>query len=1136
MGQYNFKSRQQILAGQVAKFLAETPINDLNKGSNVLTFLEANSRELVQQYVKMNSILRNVNLDKTTGQDLDDKAWEFGITRKGALKATGLVNILRDSDFEKVATSLYSGLPEPVQGDQVLHVNDASASEFGTSGTLIIGRGTVTEEEVAYSVAPANNTNYWTFTLDTPLANDHSLDHSVILKQGDDETIVAGTSLLVQPTSNSPAITFTINQTATLLAGEESVDNVGVTCTEFGEVGNIPILAINGSEAFSAEPFSGARAQNVTKFTTGQNREQDDSLRDRIKNHIQSLSRGIKLAIQYAIIGLVDPNTAKRVVSANIVSPTTLNEWVKVYIDDGTGFEPSFNNQGFETLLEDSLDSEVRLQLDNFPLVKAQVEASNLEPYNMSSGALTLEIEVARNSETITFLTSDFLFSNVATAEEIVKAINNKASLVEARTSGSGKGVVISPKTEQNETIQITGGTSVGILGLPTDLKETIYLYDNDRKLSKDGDTAFVDSGEQENYNFSGIGAGPWPLNLTVDGKSANPQTVTFDASDFVDPSAATAEEVIEVINEQLAGAEASLISSATKVRITSNKTKSAKSKLQITGGTANTVLDFPTSEVVGSDKDFTLNRFTGTVEFVTPRAPNSKITAGSQYTRAFLITESPENYAVTIGQTLVFSLDGGADTTVTFPATEALTAAQAASIINAQTKKAIAQVAVIGDLNYLRVSTKTYSEAAGSIEVKSSSTATAFDFELDTEVNNQRPHKAFVVAANSGPFSFTRNQTLVTVLDGDPINKTYSTPMDYPAEVTAATSTTVFRDASLNNIFPTDDSLIDFYAVFLSGDNSTSGTVEEVEDMGGNTFRYIFDALPTNLADFAIGDHFTISGMQEIQNNGSFILTGISAAATGYVEVTNNVGVEENGSSGSATVGQRRAVSDYTASTGEITVSSALRVTPTASDTFILIPSTLANLEMYFNNTKITTLSTKAFIDLVENGTKLQFTSKLEGSDGKIQVTGGRANTLLGFSTSIVNGLQSYSYYTGLSALVSKTIYGSDLEPEEYPGIGAAGIDFEVLSPTVQEAEFVLDVTLAKGFSLPVLEDEIKSSITAYVNTLGIGENVILAEIIDVVMNIEGITDVRIVNLTENIIISEAEIARTRRALIGLG
>lgn len=1134
MGSLTLKSENQILADEISVVLAQTAINDLNPGSYILTLLEANAQELFQQYVQLVNVVRNYNLDTTTGTDLDNRAFEYNLSRKLAQKASGIISILRDSSFTKVSSSFYSGLPAPVAGDTVLRVNDASNILYGTSGTLIIGRGTSNEEEVTYTSAPVNFINYWEFTT-SQFGFNHGLGESVILKQGTDQTISAGTIVKVPAAGSSPDINFAVNQDVTLLSGESSVDNVEITASVEGSSGNIPIGAISGSSAFASPPFAGAQAFNNSKFTTGRDLEIDDDLRNRIKAHIQSLSNATKEALLNAIIGVVDAATAKRVVSANIILPTTLDQPVKIYIDDGTGFEETFLSQGLETLLDQATGGETRLQLELTPLVKASVETNLSEPYNMSSGNLTLNYQVGLQTETVTFFTSDFQFPATVKAEDIVSKLNARANLIEARTAEGGTKIVISAVADTNEDIQVLGGTANPILNFPTDPRSTLYLYINGQLLSKDGSTGYVDSGNQETYNFSGLGAAPWPLNVVVDGKTANPQVVNFNSSDFVLPSAATADEVVTVINEQLAGATASIISNVS-VRLASNQKLSSKSQVHVTGGSANTVLGFPTVASLGTNNDYTLNRELGTIQLNDPLPVNAIVTAGSDLTRAQLTSTSSENFSLLAGQTLAIVVDGGSTQTVTFPTTSLLSAAQCASIINSQLQGGTAAAQKIGGLNFLEIHTNTYEQSLGSLEILSSSTASAFGFLEDTIEVNERPHSAFIVSASGGPFSFVQGQSLVVVVDQNTANKTFTIIFDFSGTVTTAVSTTEFQAQAFNTIFPTDGSLINFYVIAKSGANTTTGAPTSVSHISGSTYRYLFGTLPTNLADFAAGDHVVLSGMQNSVNNGNFLITAVNASGAGYIEITNASGTIESGSNGSALLGQRRRVTAHLASTGDLTVGVAFRAAFAANDTFTILPSTLLNLVTFINNKKVSTFSTTAFVEAAQNNSKLQLSSQSEGSDGYIQVTGGSANQLLGFLTAIVRGLQGYNYATGLLKEVHKTVYGDDQDLVTYPGVGAAGIEFQILAPTISEVSFNFIVTLEQGVAISNVENDIRSAVTAYVNSLGIGQNVIVSEVIAKIMEVSGVADVDVVLPTENIVIADNELARTSDALITIG
>ena len=102
----------------------------------------------------------------------------------------------------------------------------------------------------------------------------------MILKQGADELIIVGTQVRVPSTGTSAEILFVTNNDVTLLAGEERLTDVEVTAAKAGvESGNIPIKAIEGTDAFPSAPFIGARAENTSKFTTARNKQADDELK-----------------------------------------------------------------------------------------------------------------------------------------------------------------------------------------------------------------------------------------------------------------------------------------------------------------------------------------------------------------------------------------------------------------------------------------------------------------------------------------------------------------------------------------------------------------------------------------------------------------------------------------------------------------------------------------------------------------------------------------------------------------------------------------------------------------------------------------------------------------------------------------
>lgn len=1123
------KSERQIQAEILARLISQLGLNDVNPGSVADVLTQAVAQQDFALYYQIAQVSRLVDIDALTGSDLDNKAFEYGISRTQPEKATGTITIFRPTGFQKVSTTFYAGSPAPISGDMVIDVNDASNALIGSSGTLILGRGTNNEEEVPYVLAPTDNVTYWRFQLSAALTKDHAVEETVILKQGNDEVILAGTIILVPATGVSSEIRFETQNDTVLQAGEDRVTGVEIKAVEAGSSGNISVGAIDGESAFPNPPFSGARAKNEIKITTGRDLETDDELRDRIKNYIQGVTRAVKQAIYNAIVGLVDPETAKRVVSAAIILPIDVAGDVKVYIDDGTGFEPSFLSQGFETVLESSTGGEQRLQIDKFPVVKAQVESNSAEPYNMSSGALTLTFEVGNISESVTFNPADFRFPEIATAEEIVAVINDRANLLEARTSQIGKYCQITAKTDTNEALRVSGGSANAILNFPTDVKETLNLYVDDVKLSKDGQTATLDSRNQSPYNLDTVGPYPHTLTIEVDGKTANPQTATMNASDVVNTAAVTVAEMCAVLNRDLVGITALPIENNTRVRLVSLTKLSDKSKLRVTGGSLNNSLNgmnFISTEVTGEDGDYVFNRELGVIQLAQPLTANQNVTAGSRFTRAKFVAGNYELYSPTNGQTLVIQVDNGADQTVVFDNTFAAgkTAQETANFINASLVGGSASVRTLGGLNYLMITTNTYGPS-GALRIRSTSTAnSSFNFQTDVTQTSTPPNKAYLVSSNAGPYDFVENDSLVVVMNNDIVNSTYSVLMNYNAPVTAASSTTQFSASSLNQIFPNAGQLIDFYVAFKGGANTTPATIDNVTLQGGGVARYQFVPAPGTIADYQAGDLFSAQDMTASENNGYFLIMAVGAD---YVDVLNTTAVVAAGEIGTGKLSQRRRVTGYNNLTGEITVGIGFVTPPAVADQAFVIPSTVDNVVAYMNNTKLTSLSLKAVIEAAEGNTKIQISSKAEGSDGYVQVTGGNANKQFMFTTVLYRGLAAYSYWTGLLALVHKTVYGDDSDLASYPGYGAAGITFRILAPTVKSVEVELDVTLAEGVTISSLENDIKSAVTGYINTLGVGDDVIIERIRAAVIAISGITDVVINAPTANIAIADNEVAR---------
>ena len=308
--------------------------------------------------------------------------------------------------------------------------------------------------------------------------------------------------------------------------------------------------------------------------------------------------------------------------------------------------------------------------------------------------------------------------------------------------------------------------------------------------------------------------------------------------------------------------------------------------------------------------------------------------------------------------------------------------------------------------------------------------------------------------------------------------------------------------------------------------------------------------------AGFAVGDIITFEEMGNSVNDGTFVINSLSTSGVPLVGVTNTSGATEVGASGAAKIGQKRRIVGYNFNEGIVQIEgTGFRETPfaarnitgstSAGDRFFVFSNTMQNVQMQLNNSRLSSIASQAEIVNTDRGQRVQISSLMEGSAGFVEVTGGTSNSLILFSTAANRGLQGYNYYTGLLALVHNTIYGDDRDLITFPGVGAAGVNFQVLAPTVTEIILELDVTLQEGVSLSAVENEINTAITGYVNGLGVGDDVIVEELRARTIIINGIIDVSIISLVggdttttdiANISIADNEIARVKVSDITIG
>lgn len=639
------KSKEQLLGTWVRRIKNNTDITDFQAGGALVTLMEAVAQQVYQAQLSVLKVLEVTEVDNLTDVRLDDLAESLkipngqgGVGRQSALQATGSVTI--GSAFTKISTRPYAGKPAPYAGSLVLYVQDATEmfAKTPTNGQIYIGRNTVDSFEgpITYSSISTTGT-YWIINLVDPLTKDHPYTDEIVLAQGGDRTINASTVVQVPAYSDAPAIQFTTDTSVILADGEDSV-TVPVTCSQFGVLGNIASGAIS---EFSAPPFAGATVTNSLPFVNGADTESDASLRLRIKDYPNTLARGTIGAINSALLSVVDADTKKKVVSASVIRPLERGEPTTVYIDDGSLLEPVFAGQDYELLLARASGLEQGFRTAQAPVTPAIVTAAQLAPYVIQAGmSITFLIDNIPYVYTIT--TSNYKDITAATAYEVVRDLNSDAEgILDFRVIDNGRRIVAIDRTNAAEEIRVIGGDLQAVLGFPTVSQRPIYLYKNGILQSFKGQTATISSNPFSSWSITGA---PYTgLQAIVDGVTVNVANITntdFLSRFGVTMAVATADNWREILQSKIPGV--TVIFQDNRFIITSNKENNSSSEVTISAGDwigAASLFspDLADRTSVGASKDYTFNRYTGDIRFVSRLQAGDIVEIASVNTRAFV-------------------------------------------------------------------------------------------------------------------------------------------------------------------------------------------------------------------------------------------------------------------------------------------------------------------------------------------------------------------------------------------------------------------------------------------------------------------------------------------------------------------
>ncbi len=679
------RSYSAVVGDMLDALLSKLGFPSVRVGSGTLSIIEAAAQSDLRSSQDIFNLLNSTSLDRATGQALDRLGNDEDAPRIAQSAASGKVTI-SDTSFTKISTKIFQGKPPPIIGSAVLYVTDALL--FPASGSVYVGRGSGNYEGPLAYTSKVDNVNYWTLNLDVGnyTTKYHNLGETVILAQGGDRLISAGTTVRTAQANTSSSVEFTTLFAATIPDGETVLTDVTVVAKAPGVIGNV----IAGSiKEFATNPFTGASVTNPSPFSNGLATEDDNTYRERIRDVRASRSRATPLAIKTGITGITSLEENKRVISCSIVRrqdyPTT------IYLDDGTGYEEATTGIALETLVDEALGGEQYFQLiHGRPVSKAYVVSGFSAPFELSA-AMKLSVKVGGKLSEHIFSSREFRSIDNASAYEVVASINADVDLTwSARTNASGTKVALFAKSDTEEDIEVVAATGPfedanPILGFAAGRVDTLRLYKNDVLLSKDGQLAVFFGNDYGLWNDTSSGE---TLEIQVDGVdvdlAAGTNLYTISDVDFVNAgteyrtvsSTNSIDSWVTVLNYKIPGITAASVGGA--ITLTSNRGRTSKASVAITGGTLVAKNFFPVGEVVGRDLDYTLDRNLGQIRLEDSLVlhESDRLTAGSYATRAFL--ESAEITTLTIngssnttrsgesGAELWFVVDGTAELVTT--------------------------------------------------------------------------------------------------------------------------------------------------------------------------------------------------------------------------------------------------------------------------------------------------------------------------------------------------------------------------------------------------------------------------------------------------------------------------------------
>jgi uncharacterized phage protein gp47/JayE len=156
------------------------------------------------------------------------------------------------------------------------------------------------------------------------------------------------------------------------------------------------------------------------------------------------------------------------------------------------------------------------------------------------------------------------------------------------------------------------------------------------------------------------------------------------------------------------------------------------------------------------------------------------------------------------------------------------------------------------------------------------------------------------------------------------------------------------------------------------------------------------------------------------------------------------------------------------------------------------------------------------------------------EGTDYLLNRSNGKILLAAGVAAAAADVFDAdFVYSLDLVRAVQVAIEGNPADRTRWPGWRAAGTVVYVRRPVVYPITVQGVVTLLPGYDAAAVCDQIEVRITAYINSLSIGENVVYNQLVEEAMAVEGVFDVQFVTPTVNVSIPDEQVARASSVIL---